>query len=477
MSPEFPAQPDRASHSLWPAIPADKRDRLSGILEQLERSQWEDPRRLLRHQFQQMQTLFARAVAHIPYYRERFRSAGIDASSIPSPGMWRHIPILTKNELRRERSKLQNPVLQGKHGRLGGASSSGSTGIPVTVTTTGVTRLFWSAFTLREIAWHQRDVSLKLGAIRYFRSTRDAGSVQRKLASWGPPVDKVTKTGPAEMLSIMTPVNKQLQWLAESRPNLLVTYPSNALELARQSSALGLEFPFLREIILLGETAGEEVRDTCRAAWNVPVTDTYTANEVGYIALQCPACDHYHVQSENLYLEVLDEDNRPCAADQIGRVVITSLQNFAQPLIRYEIGDYAEPGPPCPCGRGLPVLKRILGRTRNMLVLPTGERLWPQINASALDKISSAVRQAQFIQRSLDRIEVRYVGDRPLTAPESEKIAEKLRHRLQYPFEILFTRVDKIERSKAGKFEEFKSEVADAPAGHAAFAGQAPRPD
>ena len=88
----------------------------------------------------------------------------------------------------------------------------------------------------------------------------------------------------------------------------------------------------------------------------------YTCQEAGYLALQCPDYPHFHVQSENVLLEVVDDVGQPCGPGEVGRVLITSLNNFATPLIRYELGDYAEVGAPCPCGRGLPVLKRIMGR-------------------------------------------------------------------------------------------------------------------
>jgi phenylacetate-coenzyme A ligase PaaK-like adenylate-forming protein len=96
--------------------------------------------------------------------------------------------------------------------------------------------------------------------------------------------------------------------------------------------------------------------------WDVPLTDLYAADEAGCIALQCPDHEHYHVQSESVLVEVLDVEGRACAPGAVGRVVVTTLQNFAMPLVRYDIGDVAEAGDPCPCGRGLPVLRRIARR-------------------------------------------------------------------------------------------------------------------
>src|SRR5215510_10900500 len=95
------------------------------------------------------------------------------------------------------------------------------------------------------------------------------------------------------------------------------------------------------------------------------------------MALQCPDHEHYHVQTECILLEVLDTHGGPCAPGRAGLVVATPRHAFAMPLVRYVVGDYAEVGPPCPCGRGLPVLARIMGRTRNRLVLETGESYWP----------------------------------------------------------------------------------------------------
>ena len=105
----------------------------------------------------------------------------------------------------------------------------------------------------------------------------------------------------------------------------------------------------------------------------------YSAAEAGYLALQCPQQEHYHIQSESALVEVLDEAGNPCRPGETGTMVVTPLHNFAMPLIRYAIGDIAEVGAPCACGRGLPVLARLLGRVRQMLVLPSGARRYGNV--------------------------------------------------------------------------------------------------
>ncbi|HAY09418.1 MAG TPA: hypothetical protein DCY18_05710, partial [Thauera sp.] len=135
------------------------------------------------------------------------------------------------------------------------------------------------------------------------------------------------------------------------------------------------------------------------------------------------------------------------------------LHNFAFPLLRYEVGDYAEVGEPCPCGRGLPVIRRILGRQRNMLRLPDGRCHWPILNYKAMNTIVP-LRQLRMIQVELERIEVDIVTThRPDEATEL-RLGEEIQRNLGYPFKLEFHYVDAIPRSAGGKFEDFMSRVA-----------------
>ena len=176
------------------------------------------------------------------------------------------------------------------------------------------------------------------------------------------------------------------------------------------------------------------------------------------IALQCPEHPHYHVQAESLLVEVLGSDGAPCGPGETGRLVVTPLNNFATPLIRYEIGDYAEVGEACSCGRGLPVLNRILGRVRNMATLPSGETFWPRFYSDDLAKVAP-IRQVQLVPRSVHDIDVRLVVARPLTAEEEERLKSVILEYLGHPFTLGFTYVDEIPRSAGGKYEDFVSVV------------------
>lgn len=186
--------------------------------------------------------------------------------------------------------------------------------------------------------------------------------------------------------------------------------------------------------------------------------DMYSAVEAGYLALQCPQHEHHHVQAESVFVEAIAEDGRACGPGETGRAVVTPMFNFAKPLIRYELGDFIEPGGRCPCGRGLPVLARILGRVRNMVTLPSGERFWPQLSALRYADVLP-VRQHQIAQVAPDRLEVRLVADRRGTPAEEAQLREIIVKKIGYPFAIGFAYPEAIPRGRGGKFEQFKSEI------------------
>jgi phenylacetate-CoA ligase len=200
------------------------------------------------------------------------------------------------------------------------------------------------------------------------------------------------------------------------------------------------------------------LRAACREAFGVGVADMYSASETGYIALQCPVHDHYHVQSEAVLVEVLNEAGRPCGPGEIGSVVVTPFLNYAMPLIRYAIGDYATRGRSCSCGRNLPVLQEICGRTRDLLVLPSGERRYTWISMRTFAEIPDIV-QHQVVQKTLLEIEVKLVVRRPLGSEGEADLRRRLAETMGEQFVFSFTYHDAIPRAPSGKFFAFISEL------------------
>jgi phenylacetate-CoA ligase len=162
-----------------------------------------------------------------------------------------------------------------------------------------------------------------------------------------------------------------------------------------------------------------------------------------------------------VFLEIVDEQGKPCLPHQPGRVLITTLHNFATPLIRYELGDYAEFGDPCPCGRGLPVIKKILGRKRNRLIFPDGRSEFPYLgeHGQIESKMDVIVYQFQIVQHSVEEIEFKVVTSRPFTEEESLWVVSLVQENLGYPFHVTITLLDDIPKGPTGKFEEFVSKI------------------
>lgn len=442
----------------WPAIPEPVGATMLAVQFQLEKSQWLPPEELSALQMRQACHLLTHAAKHVPYYRKRLRHGAVKPGRGFSLAQWRQLPILTREEVQRAGKSLRANKLPAGHGKINQVQTSGSTGTPITAFGTDLTQFFWRAATLRDHLWHQRDFSAKFTAIRSEGALQPGNGVERQ--GWGPATDVLFATGPSSALNIRTDVATQAAWLVQQQPAYLLSFPSNIVALARHFQATGLTIPSLREIRTYGEVAGKELRHLCRETWGVPITDMYSSQEVGYIALQCPSHEHYHLQ-EGVFTEVLDDQGQQCGPGEVGRVVVTNLHNFAMPLIRYQLGDFAEVGDPCPCGRGLPVLRQVMGRVRNLLTMPDGRRHWPSFPSKEWSVIGT-IRQMQLAQHDLESIEARIVADQPLLPVEEERLRQVLVERFGYPFRIDITYHDEIPRGGSWKYEDFISEVTPA---------------
>lgn len=439
------------SNCMRPAIPTDAGAHALAAQYQLQASQWMSAEELRSAGLRQLQRVLEVALQNIPYWSAVLRDIDFQPGKALAFEDFRRLPVLTRTGLQDLGDALLNRNVPLGHGRPQRGSTSGSTGSPVTFYKTDLTQHFWRAFTLREHLWHKRDFSARLAAIR---SNVEDGA----WPGWGPATDEVVRTGPCSTLNIRADIDRQLDWLAQEDPAYLITHPSNLHALARRAIERGLGLPQLKQLRSFGEVLSKDTRDLCRQAWGVGIADTYSAEEVGYIALQC-AHGAYHVQAESLLVEILDAQGAPCAPGEIGRVVLTTLHNFAMPLVRYEIGDFARVGEPCTCGRGLPVLRQILGRVRNMLKLPDGSQHWPSFPENRWAHIAP-IRQVQVMQKKPDEIVLRVVSTRPLSDHEHRLLIDTFKDTLKFPHHIDIERVASIPRSGNFKFEDFISEIA-----------------
>lgn len=420
---------------------------------QLEQSAWWSSDALRSHQQIQLRSLLRHAAETVPFYMDRLAGADVDT--------WEHIPLLSRRELQLHAAELRSRAFPKQHGSVQRKQTSGSTGRPVVVLSSGVTETFWSAITLRDHLWHDRDLDARLAAIRHVPEADAVGArppAGIRVQGWGPATDAMYPDAPLSLLGIEASVDEQLAWLVQEAPVYLLTHPENLHALLRAAEHAAVTLPSLREVRTVSETLRDETRELCEDVLGVAIADVYSTQEVGYIALQCPQERVYHVQSESVLVEVLDDNAQPCAPGEVGRVVVTALHNFATPLIRYDIGDYAEVGAPCVCGRGLPVLTRILGRQRNMLHYPDGRTGWPLILSSKL-RAAAPYQQLQLEQLTRQRIVVRVVPEGELDQAHEQALIAALTACLGFAFDFDVQRVARIERGVGEKFEELISRI------------------
>ena len=433
----------------WPGVPSPPAATILALHDQLSQSQWWPAARLRAMQLGQLTELLAHARRTVPHYERHLPRAGRLTWKA-----FRSLPILTRATVQEDPATLVSRAVPTAHGATGDIRSSGSTGRPVELKATHLTISFRQALYLREHVWQGRDFRQTVAAIRNLPDSDGMPPHGTLTAGWVP----AYSTAPTVALNIRATVDEQLRWLERMRPAYLVTFPTNLRALLLRALETGFALPGPRQVSTFAEPVPPGLRELTWRVLAAPLSDIYSAEETGPMAFQCGVREGYHVQSEHLIVEVVDEAGRPCRPGTVGRVIVTDLHNFATPLIRYEIGDVAEPGPPCPCGRELPVLSRVLGRARNMLRLPGGHQRWPSLPSGDVLGRMAPVRQFQLAQTGPAALVLRLVVARPLTADEEATVHAAFLADLGEGFALRIAYVDSIPRMPSGKYEDVRVE-------------------
>ncbi len=433
----------------WPAVLTGQLAALAALARQLDDTQWLPAAEIRVRQHRQLVRLATHAAAYSHAFAARLREAGLTPGALATPEGLARLPVLGRREIQGAGEDFYCKALPAGHEPIRVTFTSGSTGEPVKTRRTAVNQLLWRAMSLRSHDWCGRDLARRTAAIR---ARQPAPQVQ---PNWGPPIGLLFETGPLLTIPSSTDIGEQARLLAGFRPETLIIYPNNLAALCRHSRRHGIEIAGLSRILTMGETLPPGLREEVAAWCGARLFDSYSSEELGHIALECPESGLYHVMAETVLVEVLDAAHRPCGPGETGRLVITDLCNFASPLVRYDIADYAEVADPCPCGRGLPALKRILGRARNLVRLPDGRRHWPYLALHRYREVAPVV-QHQFVQHAPDLIEMRLVVERPLAAAEEAALAAVIREALGHDFRVRFLYFEReIPPGANGKFEEF----------------------
>lgn len=282
---------------------------------------------------------------------------------------------------------------------------------------------------------------------------------------WGSPIDNekatalrgrlhswLTRTRMINAYDLSTAsLQRYLKEIEQFNPRLLISYPSVLEELCREAQRTASPRLKVPAIIVSAECLFPAQRTLFGQVFATEVFNRYGCREVGDIAHECSMHHGMHINSERVFVEVVRDDFSPCEPGEVGDLLITDLDNYGMPLIRYAIGDRgALDVAACQCGRGLPLLREIEGRSLDVVRFPNGSAVggtyW-----TILLREKPGILQFQVIQKRLDEIVIRYTG--PGTLPDETRlfIAHDVQSRAGHDLQIVFDHVDHIERTGAGK--------------------------
>lgn len=435
----------------WPPLVEGPGATVLALARHLEASQWFEVDTLKARQLGQLALLTPWLAAHSPAFARRLEAAGLTPEDLAAGEGFSALPPVDRRWFS-DHKDVDCDAVPPAHEPVGTNVTSGSTGEVIKVRRTKACQLLWLAMVMRDHAWRNTDFNVPLTSVRATNQGTHA------YPQWGPPVSWLFQTGPALTLPINLPGQELFDRLAEFGTGNLVIYPNALGTLLDAAAARGEGLPALRAIRTVGERVSDDLRLRTRETLGIALADAYTCQEAGYIALQCPQTGLYHSMAEGLIVEVLADDGTPCAEGETGRVVITDLHNHATPVVRYALGDMAEAGGACSCGRGLPTLRRIVGRSRGLILLPDGNRVWPTLGGFGPEGYLKVlpILQFQLRQTEPDLLEVRLVTERPLSAAEEGLIQERTRRSLGHPFRLEFRYFEgRLPLPASGKFEDF----------------------
>ncbi len=413
-------------------------------LRELRRSQWLTADALRTRQEQGLQAMVRHAAATSPFYRERFAAAGIDPQGVRTIADLAGLSLLTKTDVRGRLDEILSTEFRRED--LVPAKTGGSTGVALSVFCDRRGVEVRNAAALRADQWSGWRLGQPLAAV------------------WGnPPVPRTLKNRIRcafkdriiyldTMKIDAAAIDRFLQQWARMKPGLLYGHAHSIFILAEALRGTG-RAPRPAGIVATSMMLINQERAVIEEVFGTRVTNRYGCEEVSLIACECERHQGMHLNAEHAIVEFLRDDGSPCVPGEDGRIVVTELVNRGMPMLRYEVGDRGAPSDRvCPCGRGLPLMEGLSGRTADFLVAADGSR----------------VAGISLIENTLTRYpgigQLQLVQDRPLAvtanvvrgAEWSDETARQLTARLQaalggnFTVEIVF--VDNIPQEESGKY-------------------------
>ena len=417
----------------------------------LELSQWWEPERLETFQLERLRLLLTEAGRHVPYYQRCFKEIGFDPSILRSVADLRCLPTLRKSDIRANAQALRHA--HAKH--LIRLSTGGSSGEPLSFLV-GFERI-------------SHDVAAKWRATRWF----DVDIGDPEVVVWGSPIelsaqDRLRRWRDKLMRSTllsafdMTEANldSYLVTIRKKRPRMLFGYPYSMTHLAEHAQRRGVALDDLgiKAAFVTSELLYPHQRETIAQVFGCAVANGYGGRDAGFIAHECPA-GGMHITTEDIIVETLDEAGQPAKQGQPGEVTVTHLATRDYPFIRYRTGDIAVlDDRRCSCGRGLPMLREIQGRTNDFLIASVGTSV-PCGAFTYLVRDIPGVESFKVVQESVALTRISLVTGVGFESASIQALSRGFQGRLGDDVQIEVELVDSIPIEKSGKFRYISSRV------------------
>ena len=430
------------------------------LRERLEVSQWWTGHKLAAYRVDRLRQFMTLIGQRVPYYREIFRQLNFDPQTLDSLDALQSLPLLAKSDIRTNLHALKADG----HGPLTRYTTGGSSGEPL---------IFYMGRGRKS-----HDVAAKWRATRWWGV--DIGDPE--LVVWGSPVelgaqDRIRRLRDGLMRSRLLPAfemsSRNLAQFVEiirtAPPTMLFGYPSSLALIAQQARRQGQDMTQLG--IKVAFVTSEKLYDTQRAliseVFGCPVANGYGARDAGFIAHECPS-GSLHISAEDIIVETVRPDGSPTAAGEAGEIVVTHLTTSDFPFVRYRTGDIGVLSDmPCACGRGLPMLKEVQGRSTDFVVAQNGTVMHGLALIYSVRDLPG-VERFKIEQMTRNLTVVKVLAGPEFGAAQEERIIRDFKSRLGDAVQVQVDRVSEMGNEASGKFRYVVSHV-QAPQGNEEF--------
>jgi phenylacetate-CoA ligase len=422
-----------------------KRDVLR-YLDELNRLQWQSENEILAQQRRQLQDLLEYANTYVPYYREMFKEVGFHPSDFAAdPTTFQRIPLLTKQMIRQNHDRLITTE-EPKRSTLIRTKTGGTTGEPLWLMQEPAYRDYNTAHVYHKMTWSGWQVG-QPQAWLWGHAVIGAGSQ--------PSISGRIKDWLANRLesNAFYMTEKSLEMFAtqiERNPGcVLWSYVSTMYRFAEFLQQRG-HCIRAHAVYTAAEPLYGHQRKLIEEVLGCRVFDNYSCVEIGSIACECEQHNGLHITTRNCYVEVL-QNGQPAPDGEEGEFVLTNLTNYGFPLIRYQIEDWGRKSTkPCPCGRGLPMLKIVEGRIIDHFKAKDGRLVWAAFLIPMVPTLGP-IKQYQIVQKSVDLLIFRIVKAGPINKEIFKKIQEAVKTVLGDDVEAKLEFVDSLPLTPTGK--------------------------